>query len=56
VYDFKFYRYSERNALLTVNDGDGDFRVLYSFAEKIAGDAETAILGGKEIDDTGKYS
>ncbi len=56
VFDFKFYRYSERNALLTVNDGDGDFRVLYSFVEKIAGDAETAILGGKEIIDTDKYS
>lgn len=56
VYDFKFYRYSERNALLTVNDGNGDFRVLYSFIEKIAGDAETAILGGKLIKDTDKYS
>ncbi len=55
VYEFKYYNYSERAALITVNDGVGEFRVLRSFTQKIAGDAAKVINGGI-INATDKYS
>ena len=55
VYDYKYYNYSERQAMITVNDGDGEFRVLRSFTTKVAEDAAKVIMGGK-INATDKYS
>ena len=55
VYDYKYYNYSERQAMITVNDGDGEFRVLRSFTKKMAEDASKVIMGGK-INATDKYS
>ena len=55
VYDYKYYNYSERQAMITVNDGAGEFRVLRSFTKKVAEDAAKVIMGGK-INATDKYS
>ena len=55
VYEYKYYNYSERQAMITVNDGDGEFRVLRSFTKKMAEDASKVIMGGK-INATDKYS
>ena len=54
-YEYKYYNYSERAAMITVNDGDGEFRVLRSFTKKVAEDAGKVISGGK-ITATDKYS
>ncbi|MBQ4139836.1 MAG: DUF4340 domain-containing protein [Clostridia bacterium] len=55
VYEYKYYNYSERMALITVNDGEGEFRVLRSFTQKIANDAGKVIRGEKIVA-TDKYS
>ncbi len=55
VYEFKYYNYSERAAMITVNDGDGEFRVLRSFTKKIAQDA-AKVISGEAIKSTDKYS
>ncbi len=55
VYEYKYYNYSERAAMITVNDGDGEFRVLRTFTKKIADDAKKVITG-EEIKATDKYS
>lgn len=55
VYDYKYYYYSERAAMITVNDGDGEFRVLRSFTKKIAEDA-AKVITGDPIKATDKYS
>lgn len=54
VFEFKFYNYSERSAMITVNDGAGEFRVLRSFTKKIAGAALKVILG-EPVESTSKY-
>ncbi len=55
VYEYKYYNYSERAAMITVNDGDGEFRVLRSFTKKIAQDA-AKVIDGRPITATDKYS
>ena len=55
VYEYKYYNYSERQAMITVNDGDGEFRVLRTFTKKIAEDAGK-VLSGDPIKATDKYS
>ena len=55
VYDYKYYNYSERQAMITVNDGDGEFRVLRSFTKKVAEDAGK-VISGAPIKATDKYS
>ena len=54
-YEYKYYNYSERAAMITVNDGDGEFRVLRSFTKKIAEEAGKVITG-EAIKATDKYS
>jgi hypothetical protein len=55
VYEYKYYNYSERQAMITVNDGDGEFRVLRSFTKKVAEDA-AKVISGAAIKATDKYS
>lgn len=55
VYEYKYYNYSERAAMITVNDGDGEFRVLRSFTKKVAQDAGK-VIAGEAINATDKYS
>ena len=55
VYEYKYYNYSERAAMITVNDGDGEFRVLRSFTKKVAQDA-AKVISGEAIKSTDKYS
>ncbi len=55
VYEYKYYNYSERAAMITVNDGDGEFRVLRSFTKKVAEDAGK-VISGAPIKATDKYS
>lgn len=55
VYEYKYYNYSERQAMITVNDGDGEFRVLRSFTKKVAQDAGK-VISGDPIKATDKYS
>lgn len=55
VYEYKYYNYSERAAMITVNDGDGEFRVLRSFTQKVAQDA-AKVISGEAIKSTDKYS
>ena len=55
VYEYKYYNYSERQAMITVNDGDGEFRVLRSFTKKVAEDAGK-VISGAPIKATDKYS
>ena len=54
-YDYKYYNYSERAAMITINDGDGEFRVLRSFTKKVAEDAGK-VISGSPIKATDKYS
>ena len=54
-YEYKYYNYSERAAMITVNDGDGEFRVLRSFTKKVAEEAGKVITG-EAIKATDKYS
>jgi hypothetical protein len=54
-YEYKYYNYSERQAMITVNDGDGEFRVLRSFTQKVAEEAGKVITG-EAIKATDKYS
>ena len=51
-YEYSFYRYSSRRALLTVN-GNGEFYVLADWIEKIISDTEK-LLSGIEINPDGK--
>lgn len=46
-YVFRFYQYSERRSMITVNGGIGEFYVLRSFTDKIAADALRVITGQK---------
>lgn len=55
VYEYKYYNYSERAAMITVNDGAGEFRVLRSFTKKVAEDAGK-VISGAPIKATDKYS
>ncbi len=55
VYEYKYYNYSERQAMITVNDGDGEFRVLRSFTQKVAEEAGK-VISGDPIKATDKYS
>jgi hypothetical protein len=54
-YEYKYYNYSERQAMITVNDGDGEFRVLRSFTQKVAEEAGK-VISGDPIKATDKYS
>ena len=55
VYEYKYYNYSERQAMITVNDGSGEFRVLRSFTQKVAEEAGK-VISGAAINATDKYS
>jgi hypothetical protein len=54
VYDYKYYHYSERQSMITVNDGGGEFRVLRTFTDKMVADAGR-VLSGDPIKATDKY-
>ncbi len=53
-YVFRYYAYSERRSMLTVNGGSGEFCVLRSFTDKIIADAER-VMAGEAVDPTSKY-
>ncbi len=51
-YIYRFYRYSERRSLVTVNGAHGEFYIISSRIDKLAADAEKVLLG-QFIDPTG---
>ncbi len=51
---YRFYPYSERRAMITINDAEGEFFVLRSFTDKIAADA-LRVIRGEAVDSTSKY-
>lgn len=53
-YLYRFYPYSERRSMLTVNGALGEFSVLRSFTDKIVADA-ARVIAGELIDPTSKY-
>ncbi len=53
-YVFRYFAYSERRSMLTVNGGSGEFSVLRSFTDKIAADA-ARVMAGETVDPTSKY-
>ena len=53
-YVFRYYAYSERRSLITVNGGTGEFYVLRSFTDKIVADAGR-VIAGESVDPTSKY-
>lgn len=55
VYEYRYYHYSERQSMITVNGGEGEFRVLRSFTDKIA-ESAAKIITGEPIKATDKYS
>ncbi len=54
VYDYRYYHYSERQSMITVNDGDGEFRVLRTFTDKMVADAGR-VISGEPMKATDKY-
>ncbi len=48
-YVFRYYPYSERRSLITVNGGEAEFYVLRSFTDKIIADASRVVLGQKVV-------
>jgi hypothetical protein len=54
VYEYRYYHYSERQSMITVNGGDGEFRVLRSFTDKMVADAGR-VISGEPIKATDKY-
>ncbi len=55
VYEYRYYHYSERQSMITINGGDGEFRVLRSFTDKIA-ESAAMVISGEAIKATDKYS
>ncbi len=55
VYEYRYYHYSERQSMITVNGGEGEFRVLRSFTDKIA-ESAAKVISGEPIKATDKYS
>ena len=53
-YVFRYYAYSERRSLITVNGGSGEFYVLRSFTDKLVADA-ARVIAGEAVDPTSKY-
>lgn len=54
VYEYRYYHYSERQSMITVNGGDGEFRVLRSFTDKMVADADR-VISGEPMKATDKY-
>ena len=52
--EYRFYPYSERRAMITINGSDGEFYVLRSFTDKIAADA-LRVIKGEAVNSTSKY-
>jgi hypothetical protein len=52
--EYRFYPYSERRAMITINGADGEFYVLRSFTDKIAADA-LRVIKGEAVNSTSKY-
>lgn len=55
AYEYRYYHYSERQSMITINGGDGEFRVLRSFTDKIA-ESAAKVISGDPIKATDKYS
>jgi hypothetical protein len=53
-YVFRYYPYSERRSLITVNGGTAEFYVLRSFTDKIVTDA-ARVIKGEKVDPISKY-
>ncbi|MCR4682520.1 MAG: hypothetical protein K5647_04200, partial [Clostridiales bacterium] len=53
-YVFRYYAYSERRSMITVNGGSGEFYVLRSFTDKMIADAER-VMTGEAVEPTSKY-
>ena len=53
-YVYRFYDYSERRSLLTVNGGDAEFYVLRTFTDKMVTDARR-VIDEEKVDYTTKY-
>ncbi|MCQ2427630.1 MAG: DUF4340 domain-containing protein [Clostridia bacterium] len=53
-YVYRYYAYSERRSMITVNGGNGEFYVLRSFTDKLTADAER-VMKGEAVDPTSKY-
>ncbi|MBO5702722.1 MAG: DUF4340 domain-containing protein [Clostridia bacterium] len=54
VYEYRYYHYSERQSMITVNGGDGEFRVLRTFTDKMVADAGR-VISGEPMNATDKY-
>ena len=53
-YVYRYYAYSERRSMLTVNGGRGEFCVLRYYTDKIAADA-ARVMAGEQVDPNSKY-
>ena len=53
-YVYRFYQYSERHSMITVDGGTGEFYVLRSFTDKIVEDAGR-VIRGEAVAPTTKY-
>ncbi len=53
-YVYRYYPYSGRRSMITVNGGSGEFSVLRSFTNKIVSDA-ARVITGRAVDSTSKY-
>ncbi len=53
-YVFRYYAYSERHSMITVNGGTGEFYVLRSFTDKMVTDAGR-VIAGESVDPISKY-
>jgi len=53
-YIYRYYAYSERRSMITVDGAKGEFYVLRSFTDKLIADAER-VMKGEAVDPTSKY-
>lgn len=53
-YVYRYYQYSERHSMITVDGGSGEFYVLRSFTDKIVEDAHR-VIRGEAVAPTTKY-
>lgn len=53
-YVFRYYAYSGRHSMITINGGSGEFYVLRSFTDKIMTDA-ARVINGESVEPTSKY-
>jgi hypothetical protein len=52
--EYRFYPYSERRAMISINGVSGEFYVLRGFVDKISADA-ARVIKGEAVDYKSKY-